>query len=124
MLLKAYAEAAACNGSDAQRFDEAVAAKDVAQAHAAIQVLRVEAEERFTAAGGRDFQATADGLVKFMKKRKKTAFGKQLCGRIAASDGSTSFLFLKTLQLRPQLQKLPRKKLRRWPKLSYYQEDG
>ena len=75
--MKAYAEAAACNGSDAQRFDEAVAAKDLAQAQAAIQVLRAEAEGRFTAAGGRDFQATADGLVKFMKKREKTAFGKQ-----------------------------------------------
>jgi len=77
MLLKAYAEAAACNGSDTQRFDEAIAAKDVAQAQVAIQVLRADAEQRFTAAGGRDFQTTADGLVKFMKKREKTVFGKQ-----------------------------------------------
>ena len=78
LLLKAYAEASAARPSDAQCFDDAMKNKDVAQAQRVIQVLRAEAERRFAAAGGRDFQATVDGLVKFMKKREKTVFGKQV----------------------------------------------
>ena len=75
MLLKAYAEASATRPSDAQCFDDAIKNKDVAQAQTVIQVLRAEAERRFAAAGGRDFQVTVDGLVKFMKKREKSLFG-------------------------------------------------
>jgi hypothetical protein len=78
LLLKAYAEASTARPSDAQCFDDAMKNKDVAQAQTVIQVLRAEAERLFAAAGGRDFQATVDGLVKFMKKREKTVFGKQV----------------------------------------------
>jgi len=49
----------------------------VARAQAGIQALREEAEQRFAAAGGRDFQGMVDGLVEFMKRREKTVFGKQ-----------------------------------------------
>jgi len=76
-LLTAFAEAAAAKASEAQSFDVAIKDKDVARAQAAIQAIREEAEQRFAAAGGRDFQGMADGLVEFMKRREKTVFGKQ-----------------------------------------------
>ena len=78
MVMNAYAEAAVVSkAADAQCFDDAIKNKDVDQAQAAIQVLREEAERFFTAAGGQDFDATRNGLVKFMEGRSKTAFGKQ-----------------------------------------------
>jgi hypothetical protein len=77
LLLKAYAEAAVSKAADAQCFDDAIKNKDVAQAQAVIHDLQEEAKRCFTAAGGRDFDATVNGLVKFMEDRSKTNFGKQ-----------------------------------------------
>ena len=78
LVMNAYAEAAVVSkAADAQCFDDAIKNKDTDQAQAAIQVLREEAERFFTAAGGQDFDATRNGLVKFMEGRSKTAFGKQ-----------------------------------------------
>lgn len=76
-LLKALCDAAAANDNHALSLKEAIASNDVSRAEVAVQALRASAKAIFTAGGGSSFDKVLPGLVPFMKKHAKSAFGKQ-----------------------------------------------